>query len=133
MNKMGKTANRVVLLTVLGSLFAICAVAQQSVITGQVQDSEGAAIVKARILIHWDSSGGKLSLMNSVGLPQDATVLSDTSGHFSITVSPGFYDLFITAQAFTPVAAKVRVKHDAPTEFNVKLHADPEIGKELAD
>jgi hypothetical protein len=29
------------------------------------------------------------------------------------------------------VAAKVRVKHDAPTEFNVKLHADPEIGKEL--
>jgi hypothetical protein len=133
MNKVREVANRVVLMTVLPSLFAICAVAQQSAITGQVQDSEGAAIAKARILVHWDSSGSRVGLTDNIGLPQDVTALSDASGHFSVRVPPGFYDLFVTAQAFTPVAAKVRVKSNAPAEFDVRLHADPKISKELAD
>jgi hypothetical protein len=132
MNKLREVGNRVAFLTMLGGLFAICAVAQQSAITGQVHDSEGAAIAKARILVHWDSSGSTVGLTDNIGLPQDETTLSDTSGHFFLTVPPGFYDLFVTAQAFTPVAAKVRVKN-APVEFDVSLHADPKVSKEMVD
>jgi hypothetical protein len=47
-------------------------------------------------------------------------------------VPSGFYDLFVTAQAFTPVAAKVRVKINAPANFDVRLRADPKVSKELA-
>ena len=133
MNKVREVANRVVLLTVLGSLFAICALAQQSTISGQVQDSEGAAIAKARILVHWDPSGSTVGLRDNIGVPQDVAATSDKSGHFSVRVPPGFYDLFVTAQAFTPVAAKVRVKSNAPATFDVRLRADPEVSKELAD
>ena len=133
MSRVREVAYRAVLLTVLGSLLATCAVAQKSAITGQVQDSEGAAIAKARILVHWDSSGSAVGLTDNIGLAQDVTTLSDANGHFSVAVPPGFYDLFVTAQAFTPAAVKVRVKSNASAEFDVRLHADPKITKELAD
>src|SRR5262252_9338668 len=76
----------------------------QSAITGQITDSEGAVIAKARVLIHWDSSG------STVGLKQDAIAVTDASGHYSANVPTGFYDVLISAPAFTPIAAKVIVK-----------------------
>jgi len=68
-----------------------------------------------------------------VGISQDVTSSTDNSGHFSIAVPPGFYDLFITKPAFTPVAAKVRVKRDGLASYDAVLHADPQITRELGD
>jgi hypothetical protein len=107
------------------------AAAPQSVITGRVTDSEGAAIAKARLLVHWDSAGGKVGLTDNTGITEDISVLTDANGDYSVSVPAGFYDVFISAMAFTPNAAKVRVKQGKPTTLSVKLSVDPQVSKEL--
>jgi Carboxypeptidase regulatory-like domain len=104
---------------------------QQSVITGRVTDSEGAAIAKARVLVHWDSSGGEVGLTGNTGTTQDVSVLTDASGAYSAGVPAGFYDVFVSAPAFTPSAAKVIVKQGQRATLSVKLRVDPLVSKEL--
>lgn len=102
-------------------------------ITGQITDSEGAVIAHARIIIHWDSAGSSVGLADNLGLQSDLVVFTDNNGNYSAKVPPGFYDLFVSSMAFTPVAAKVRVRQDANGTFNGKLRADPLVTKELGD
>ena len=99
----------------------------QSTLTGQVTDSEGAVIANARVLLHWDSSG---SVVGYLGLKQDVIVATDASGHYSADIPAGFYDVFVTAPAFTPIAAKVVDKGDKAM-FNAKLYVDPLVSKEI--
>jgi len=105
--------------------------APESAIRGQITDSEGAVIANARVLVHWDSSGSG-ELRDNLGIKQDVTVLTDASGHYSANVPAGFYDLFVSAMAFTPTAAKVRVKEGQSTAFSTKLKVDPLVSKALA-
>ena len=105
----------------------------QSVISGKITDSEGAVIAKARVLVHWDSSGSTVGLRDNIGIKQDVIVLTDPGGQFSASVPAGFYDVFVSAMAFTPAATKVRVKEGRLTTFNTKLKADPLVSKELGD
>ena len=84
-------------------------------ITRRVTDSEGAAIAKARLLIHSDSSGDQVSRRPTGDASQDAevltktaedvSVLTDANGSYSVNVTPGFYDVFVSAPMFTPIAA----------------------------
>src|ERR1700688_309531 len=99
----------------------------QSTLTGQVTDSEGAVISNARVLRHWDSSG---SAVGHLGFKQDVIVVTDASGHYSANVPAGFYDVFVSAPAFTPIAAKVIVK-EQEAMFNAKLYVDPLVSKEI--
>jgi len=99
----------------------------QSALTGQVTDSEGAVIANARVLLHWDSSG---SAVGHLGFKQDAIVVTDASGHYSANVPAGFYDVFVSAPAFTPIAAKVIVK-EQKAMFDAKLYVDPLVSKEI--
>jgi hypothetical protein len=109
-----------------------CATAvSQSAITGQITDSEGAVIANARVFVHWDSSGSAVGLRDNIGIKQDVTVLTDTSGHYSANVPAGFYDVFVSVMAFTPTATKVRVKEGKPGSFSPKLNANPLVTKEL--
>ena len=103
----------------------------QSAITGQITDSEGAVIANARVLIHWDSSGSTVGLTENIGTKQDVIVVADTNGEYSATVPSGFYDVFVSATAFTPTAAKVVVKRGQRSRYSVKLKADPLVTKEL--
>ena len=99
----------------------------QSAITGQITDSEGAVIANAWVLVHWDSS----SSADNVGIKQDVIVATDASGHYLANVPAGFYDVFISAPAFTPIAAKVIVKEGQKAVVNAKLHVDPLVSKEI--
>src|SRR5262249_19538979 len=75
----------------------------------------GAAIAKARLLIHSDSSGDQVSRRPTGDASQDAevltktaedvSVLTDANGSYSVNVTPGFYDVFVSAPMFTPIAA----------------------------
>jgi Carboxypeptidase regulatory-like domain len=105
--------------------------APQFVIAGRVTDSEGAAIAKARVLVHWDPSGSKVGLTGNVGTAQDADVLTDSNGDYSANVPPGFYDVFISAPMFTPTAAKVIVKQGQSAILSMKLRLDPLVSKEI--
>jgi hypothetical protein len=119
----------------VGFLILLCisqiSAGPQSVITGRVTDSLGAAIAKARVLVHWDSSGSKVGLTDNIGTTEDLSVVTDANGNYSVTVPAGFYDVFVSAMAFTPSAAKVRVKQGQSTPFSTKLRADPLVTKEL--
>jgi hypothetical protein len=101
-------------------------------ISGKVTDSEGAVIAKVRVLIHWDSSGSAVGLTDNLGTKQDVIVVTDASGQYSANLPPGFYDVFVSATAFTPIATKVRVKEGKPSIFSPKLNVDPLVSKELA-
>ena len=94
-------------------------------IKGQVTDSEGAVIAKARVLIHLDPSAGGSSAT------KDSIVLTDSSGMYSVIVPAGFYDVFVSAPAFTPIAAKVRVKEGQTATFSTMLNVDPLVSKEI--
>jgi hypothetical protein len=74
----------------------------QTRFSGAVKDSEGAVISGARIFIHWDSSGSKVGLTSNVGINEDRSFLTDGNGSFSVELPPGFYDIFVSAMAFSP-------------------------------
>ena len=42
-----------------------------------------------------------------------------------------FFDVFVSAPAFTPIAAKVRVKEGQQTPFSTKLKVDRLVSKEI--
>lgn len=120
---------RAFLLTLLCVSFA--SAAPESAITGQITDSEGAVITNARVLVHWDPSGSAVGLRDNIGIEKDVVVLTDAAGHYSANVPPGFYDVFVSAMAFTPTATKVRVKAGQLGTFSPKLNVDPLVTKEL--
>jgi len=111
----------------------VCSFAQDSTITGFVADSSGAAIVRAHILVHWDPSGSTVGLKDNLGLSHDLTTTTDGTGHFTAAVPPGFYDVFVSAPAFTPFATKVRVKAHASAKLELRLDVSPVVSRELAD
>ena len=82
-------------------------------LSGIVRDSEGAVIANAHVVVHWDPSGSNY-LKDDIGIKEDIAATTDSSGHFSVELPPGFYDVFVTAMAFTPHCDKVRVKDKDP-------------------
>jgi hypothetical protein len=54
-------------------------------------------------------------------------------GEFAIELPPGFYDVMISANAFSPECHKMRIHANEFALDNVKLKADPLITKELGD
>jgi len=103
----------------------------KSVLRGVVTDPEGAVIQRARIMVHWDQSGAHVGLATNVGLPEDLTLETNKDGQFSSEVPPGFYDLFVSATAFSPDCRKVRIHPGERADYNFKLEADPLVTKEL--
>src|ERR1700722_3372092 len=62
----------------------------------------------------------------------DVIVMTDASGRYSAGVPGGFYDVFVSAMAFTPTAAKVRVKKEQRITYNSTLRSDPLVTRDLA-
>ena len=110
----------------------LAAAQRQSGLTGEIVDSEGAAITNARVLVHWDSAGSTVGLSDNVGIQHDVIVTTDAAGRYSAGVPAGFYDVFVSAMAFTPTAAKVRVKKEQLLTYNSTLKPDPLVSRELA-
>lgn len=110
-------------------LLAFAFASKATTLSGTVRDPEGAVIAKAHVVIHWDPAGA-VYLGDNVGIKKDITLSSDSDGNFSLDLPPGFYDVFVTATAFTPHCEKIRLK-DKPLRFRVKLRASPVASKEL--
>jgi Carboxypeptidase regulatory-like domain len=104
--------------------------ARAATLSGTVRDSEGAVIANAHVVVHWDSSGSNY-LKDNLGIKQDIAATTDSSGHFSLELPPGFYDVFVTAMAFTPYCDKVRLRDKEARIYDVKLKFSPVISKEL--
>lgn len=110
-------------------LFSVVS-ARAGTLSGTVRDSEGAVISNAHVVVHWDSSGSNY-LKDNLGIKQDIAATTDSSGHFSMELPPGFYDVFVTAIAFTPRCDKVRLKGQEARTYDPKLKVSPVTSKEL--
>lgn len=116
------------------SLCVACGLAEPMVaLQGTVTDSEGAAVGRAYVRIHWDASGATVGLIDNVGIKHDLVLLTDERGRFIINIPPGFYDLFVSAEGFSPECRKVRLRTTLTGSYKISLRADPLIIKELGD
>jgi hypothetical protein len=78
---------------------------------GKVVDKvEHVAIRNAYILAHRDGIA-------------DEHARTDQNGRYSIQLSPGLYDVLISADAFGPICRKVEVEHGHVTVFDAALSA----------
>lgn len=98
-----------------------------SSLTGTVIDTEGAAMGKAHIFIRVDSAGRKAAVQSG-----DLMLETDERGRFFANLAPGFYDVCIMADAFSPYCQKVLVT-DTPFNLKAKMRADPEVIRRLGD
>jgi Carboxypeptidase regulatory-like domain len=138
----GKTK---LLLTLFALLLVPSAVSAQP-FKGTVTDPGGAVLSRARVLIHWDPSGGN-QVPDNLGIKEDIVAITDNNGEFSINLPTGFYDVFISFMAFQPEARKIRVRNGAvefaqeitkkkkkgtvPPEFRVTMKISDIVFKEL--
>jgi hypothetical protein len=100
-------------------------------LSGTVTDSEGGVISGAIVIIHWDSVGSTVGVDSNVGLSEDIRLQTDKTGAYSVDIPPGFYDVFVSALAFSPSCRKVRVQSDGMGKFSPKLNLDPVVSREL--
>jgi hypothetical protein len=105
----------------------------QDRLRGVVTDSEGAIISGAHIVIHWDASGSKVGLTTNIGIAEDRTLISDAKGLFSADLPPGFYDVFVSATAFSPDCRKIRITKDNTGVYNPRLKVSALVIKEFGD
>jgi uncharacterized GH25 family protein len=101
------------------------------VLKGKVTDDLGAVISQARVLVNWDPSGSQVGLKSNAGTREDMSVTTDEQGEFEMELAPGFYALFVSSEAFSPVCQKIRQKEEVHPLLNFKLKADPLVSKEL--
>ncbi len=123
------------LLKRLGVLLLIAtasACAAQTGVRGTVRDGEGAVLSNCYVLFHWDSSGASNGLKTNVGLKSDVAVKTDPNGRFEADLPPGFYDVLITHNSFSPIAYKVRVKAGFVVR-DTHLKISREVMSETAD
>jgi hypothetical protein len=118
--------------TLFITLFLTCSIPVFSeTFKGTVNDSAGGAIPGTLIVVHWDSSGSTVGLSSNVGIKDDLFLKTDTNGSFAIELPPGFYDVFVSIRAFTPVCRKVRIKAGKEFVYNPRLNVDPLVTAEL--
>lgn len=89
---------------------------------GTVVDSQGAAISKAYVAIHWDSVGLDGVKTNS-GTNENKTAVTDETGHFSLELPLGVHDIFVSAAGFAPRCSKITIGTQAGLHYKARLQA----------
>ncbi len=102
-------------------------------LVGSVTDENGGAISGAMILIHWDQAGSAVGLVSNVGIKKVLALTTDEKGRFAAELPAGFYDLFVSATAFTPACRKIRLNGTVMSEPRFRLKVDPRVIRELGD
>src|SRR5579871_3264418 len=110
--------------------FLCCASAFGATLSGRITDTEGAVIANAHVVIHWDASGSTY-VKDNLGTKQDVVLSTDHDGSFSAEIPPGFYDVFVSAAAFSPYCEKVRVREAQKRPFKARLKVSAVTSKEL--
>lgn len=125
------TLSKLTFTVVLVFVSSVSADPPKSVVKGVVTDSTGGVIPRARVILHWDQSGSRVGLVANIGVSEDVVVETNEDGKFSTELPPGFYDLFVSAMAFSPDCRKVRIQPGETATYSFKLNADPLVAKEL--
>jgi Carboxypeptidase regulatory-like domain len=94
--------------------------ARAATLSGTVVDSQGAAIPKAHLAIHWDSVGLD-GVKDNLGTPDNKTATTDATGHFSLELPAGVYDIFVSAAGFAPHCEKITLTAKRNLRYEVRL------------
>jgi carboxypeptidase family protein len=117
------------LLAIVFALSALGAVpAQGGTIHGMVVDSNGAVIRNAYVIIHADGAG-----QDAREPVPDTTLRTDKAGRFAIDARPGFYDICILADAFTPTCYKTFITEGSSSDRRTKLLLNSAVIQRLGD
>ena len=117
-------------LRLLSILFLFTFSIKAATLSGTIRDSEGAAIANAHVVIHWDPAGSNY-LSDNIGTNGDKTAATDEKGQFSLELPSGFYDVFVTATAFSPNCEKIRIEGKDTHAYKVRLAVSKLASKEL--
>jgi hypothetical protein len=104
--------------------------AKAGTLAGTVLDSESAVIADAHIVVHWDHAGSNY-LKDNLGIKGDMIAASDSRGQFSLELPSGFYDVFVSAAAFSPHCDKIRLQGKETKTYKIKLKVSEVTSKEL--
>jgi len=83
----------------------------QSGLRGKVVDSERAPIGNVFVLAHSRTGDGP-------------HIRTDTAGYYEIQLPPGIYDVFVSAEGFSPACRKIEVNAHRMTRFDVTLEVN---------
>lgn len=86
--------------------------ARATTLSGTVTDYSGAAVPKALVIVHWDSIG-LANVKDNVGTKADNNLTTNETGHFSLDLPPGVYDVFVSAAGFSPHCDKIVIRGKA--------------------
>ena len=100
---------------------------------GIVTDSPETPIAVAMVLIHWDSAGSTVGLADNLGIKEDLVIRTKQDGTFSADLPPGFYDVFVSAPAFSPTSRKVQVKAGEAQLITFRMIPDPLYTTEMGN
>ena len=102
-------------------LLVLCPLSvQAATVSGTVTDDNGGAIPKAYVIIRWDPVGLD-GVKDNIGTTEDKTATTDVSGHFSIEVPAGVYDIFVSAAGFAPHTEKITLKAKRNLPYEARL------------
>jgi hypothetical protein len=124
-------ALRIMVCTGLSLMFVLTASSTDlATLSGIVVDPMGGVIPNSRVIVHWDSVGLD-GVKDNVGIKEDKFVTSDRTGHFSLELPPGVYDVFVMAKGFSPHCEKLTMQAEKIHPYKVQLKASRMITTSL--
>ncbi|MGC1482904.1 MAG: carboxypeptidase-like regulatory domain-containing protein [Candidatus Acidiferrum sp.] len=91
-----------------------------AIVSGTVLDSQGASIAKAYVVIRWDSVGLD-GVKENLGTNENKAIMTDETGHFSLELPAGVYDIFVSAAGFSPHCEKITVKAKESLRYEARM------------
>ena len=107
-------------LTLLFLLALVPLSVRAATLSGTVVDSQGAVIPKAYLSVHWDSVGLD-GVKDNLGTSDNKTVTTDATGHFSLELPAGVYDVFVSAAGFAPHCEKITLTVKGNLRYEARL------------
>ncbi|MGC1416214.1 MAG: carboxypeptidase-like regulatory domain-containing protein [Candidatus Acidiferrum sp.] len=107
-------------LTLLFLLALVPPYTHAATLSGTVVDSQGAAIPKAHLVVHWDSVGLD-GVKDNLGTTDNKTATTDATGHFSLELPAGVYDIFVSAAGYAPHCEKITLTTKGNLRYEVRL------------
>lgn len=91
-----------------------------AIFSGVVLDSQGASIHKAYVVIRWDSVGID-GVKENLGTNEIKTTTTDETGHFSLELPAGLYDIFVSAAGFFSTLREDRGRSNRETPLQSSI------------
>ena len=118
--------SRTVILTLLLGLSCPLFAQDSATLKGRVLDPDGAAIPNSVVMLFWNNIGADMSWNSTQKKrkpPQKRTVsvITDSSGSFSLNVPPGTWDIYVHADGIRPICQVLGLEAGKTEEVELRM------------